>query len=446
MLRSTLFLVSMVLSAALYAQAFDEWKIIHAGTLLADAREDVLTEQSIIVRNNQIVEVLDGYVQPGQVSGTANARVIDLSNQFVMAGLIDSHTHILSQQEPNGREIRVTRSSQLSTLMGVEFGMRTLRAGFTTIRNVGADRNAIFALRDAINQGIVMGPRIKAAGQGLTPTGGHGDSGGYRDDVFPHPHSGVCDGVAECRKAVRTQIKYGADHIKYVATGGVLSQTATGTGQQFTDEEQVALVQAAHAMGRKVAAHAHGKIGLEAALRAGVDSIEHGSYLDEETADLFVATGAYLVPTLIAGHTVERIATERPDFFIPAVRQKALEVGPVMKNALRLAHERGVKIAFGTDAGVNDHGTNAYEMVLMNEAGMPERDILISATINAADLMDLTDIIGTIEAGKDADIVATAGNPLENISALMRPTFVMARGNQVDLDVPPVDLFPWPEI
>ncbi len=446
MLRSTLFLVSMVLSATLYAQAFDEWKIIHAGTLLADAREDVLTEQSIIVRNNQIVEVLDGYVPPGQVSGTANARVIDLSNQFVMAGLIDSHTHILSQQEPNGREIRVTRSSQLSTLMGVEFGMRTLRAGFTTIRNVGADRNAIFALRDAINQGIVMGPRIKAAGQGLTPTGGHGDGGGYRDDVFPHPHSGVCDGVAECRKAVRTQIKYGADHIKYVATGGVLSQTATGTGQQFTDEEQIALVEAAHAMGRKVAAHAHGKIGLEAALRAGVDSIEHGSYLDEETADLFVATGAYLVPTLIAGHTVERIATERPDFFMPAVRQKALEVGPVMKNALRLAHERGVKIAFGTDAGVNDHGTNAYEMVLMNEAGMPERDILIAATINAAELMDLTDIIGTIEAGKDADVVATAGNPLENISVLMRPTFVMARGNQVDLDVPPVDLFPWPEI
>ena len=444
MLRSTLFLVSLVLSTALHAQAFDEWKIIHAGTLLADAREAVQTEQSIIVRNNEIVEVRDGYVSPGQVSGTANARVIDLSDQFVMAGLIDSHTHILSQQEANGREIRVTRSSQLSTLMGVEFGMRTLRAGFTSIRNVGADRNAVFALRDAINQGIVMGPRIKAAGQGLTPTGGHGDGGGFRDDVFPHPHSGVCDGVAECRKAVRTQIKYGADHIKYVATGGVLSQTATGTGQQFTDEEQVALVQAAHAMGRKVAAHAHGKIGLEAALRAGVDSIEHGSYLDAQTADLFVATGAYLVPTLIAGYTVERIATERPDFFVPEVRQKALEVGPVMRNALRLAYEKGVKIAFGTDAGVNDHGTNAYEMVLMNEAGMPERAILISATINAADLMNLTDITGTIEAGKDADIVATAGNPLQDISALMQPTFVMARGNEVNLDVPPVDLFPWP--
>ncbi len=445
MIKIFILVFSIIFSAPLSAQIATEWKIIHAGTLLADARGEVQTEQSIIVRNNEIMEVRSGYVTPGQVSGTANAKVIDLKDHFVMAGLIDAHTHILSQQEQNGREVRVTRSSELSTLMGLEFGMRTLRAGFTTIRNVGGDRNAIFALRDGINQGIVMGPRIKAAGQGITPTGGHGDGGGFRDDVFPHPHSGVCDGVAECRKAVRTQVKYGADHIKYVATGGVLSQTATGTGQQFTDEEQVALVQAAHAMGRKVAAHAHGKIGLEAALRAGVDSIEHGSYLDAETADLFVATGAYLVPTLIAGHTVERIATERPDFFVPAVRQKALEVGPVMKNALRLAHERGVKIAFGTDAGVNDHGTNAYEMVLMNEAGMPERDILISATVNAADLMDLTDITGTIEAGKDADIVATRGNPLEDISTMMRPTFVMARGNEVNLDVPPIDLFPWPD-
>lgn len=434
------------LSTQLSAQVSNEWKIIHAGTLLADARDAVLTQQSIIVRNNLIIEIRDGYVQPGEVSGTASAHIVDLRDEFVMAGLIDSHTHILGQQEPNRREIAVTRTSEFSTLMGVEFGMRTLRAGFTTIRNVGATRNAVFALRDAINQGIVMGPRIRASGQGITPTGGHGDGGGFRDDVFPEPHSGVCDGPTECRKAVRTQIKYGADHIKYVATGGVLSMTATGTEQQFTDEEQIALIQAAHAMGRKVAAHAHGKAGMMAALRAGVDSIEHGSYLDEEVADLFVATGAYLVPTLIAGHTVERIASERPTFYTPEVRQKALEVGPIMRNALRIAYEKGVKIAYGTDAGVNDHGTNAYEAVLMNQAGMPARDILISATVNAAELIGILDITGTIEAGKDADIVAYGDNPLEDVAALMAPAYVMARGNEINLDVPPVDIFPWPQI
>ena len=445
MLRTILLLTALIQATGSTAQPSGQWRIIHAGTLLADARDEAVAEQSIIVHNNEIIQVMDGFVPPGQVSGTANATVIDLSDQFVLPGLIDSHTHILSQQEPNRREIAVTRSTEFSTLMGQAYGMRTLRAGFTTIRNVGASRNAIFALRDAIAQGIVMGPRIKASGQTITPTGGHGDGGGFRDDVFPHPHSGVCDGVAECRRAVRTQVKYGADHIKYVATGGVLSMTATGTEQQFTDEEQIALVQAAHAMGRKVAAHAHGKAGIMAALRAGVDSIEHGSYLDEEVADLFVATGAYLVPTLIAGHTVERIASERPAFFVPEVRQKALEVGPVMRNALRIAWQKGVKIAYGTDAGVNDHGTNAYEAILMNEAGMPPRDILVAATVNAADLLGVTDITGTIEVGKDADIIAVAANPLEDLSTLLAPTFVMARGNEVDLDVPmPPDLFPWP--
>lgn len=446
MFKKSLLAGAMLVGMTLSASAADNWKIIHAGTLLADAREEAKSEQSIIIKNKQIVEVRDGYVSASDVDGAADAEMIDLSNQYVMAGLIDAHTHILGQQEANGREKSVTRSDPMKALMGIEFGMRTLRAGFTTIRNVGGQRNAIFALRDAVNQGLVMGPRIKASGQSISPTGGHGDNNGFRDDVFAHPHSGICDGIAECRRAVRTQIKYGADHIKYVATGGVLSKTATGTGQQFTDEEQAALVQAAHAMGRKVAAHAHGRIGLEAALRAGVDSIEHGSYLDAGTADLFVETGAYLVPTLIAGYTVERIAKEQPDFFIPAVRQKALEVGPVMKNALKLAYDKGVKIAFGTDAGVNDHGTNGYELVLMRDAGMPERAILVSATVNAADLMDLTEVTGTIEAGKEADIIASAADPLQDIGTLMNPTFVMARGTEIDLSVPrPADLFPWPE-
>ena len=436
---------AMGFQASLLAQPTDRWQIIHAGLLLADPREAVLPEQSIIIRNNEIVAVTAGFVAPGEFSGTAGATVVDLSSRFVLPGLIDSHTHILSQQEPNRREIAVTRSTEFSALMGVEYGMRTLRAGFTTIRNVGGSRNAIFALRDAIDQGIVMGPRIQASGQSITPTGGHGDGGGFRDDVFSQPHSGVCDGIAECRKAVRTQIKYGADHIKYVATGGVLSLTATGTEQQFTDEEQIALVEAAHAMGRKVAAHAHGKTGIMSALRAGVDSIEHGSYLDEEVAELFVLTGAYLVPTLIAGRTVERIASEQPGFFLPEVRQKALQVGPVMRNAVRTAYQKGVKIAYGTDAGVNDHGTNAYEAILMNEAGMSARDILIAATVNAADLMGLGDIIGTIESGKEADILAVTGNPLDDLTTLLEPQFVMARGNIVDLDVPRPDLFPWPD-
>jgi len=446
MIKTTLLTTVMVMGITFSAHAADKWKIIHAGTLLSDARNDAKSEQSIIIKNKKIVDVRNGYVSASSVDGADGAEVIDLKDQFVMAGLIDAHTHILGQMEPNGREKAVTRSDAMKSLMGVEFGMRTLRAGFTTIRNVGGQRNAIFALRDAINQDIVMGPRIHAAGQSISPTGGHGDAGGFRDDIFPNPHTGICDGIAECRKAVRTQIKYGADHIKYVATGGVLSKTATGTGQQFTDEEQVALIEAAHAMGRKVAAHAHGKAGLEAALRAGVDSIEHGSYLDDKTADLFIEKDAYLVPTLIAGYTVERIAKERPGFFIPAVAQKALEVGPIMKAALAMAYRKGVKIAFGTDAGVNDHGTNGYELVLMNNAGMPEKAVLVAATVNAADLMSLTDTTGTIEAGKEADIIASKGNPLNDIGTLMNPTFVMARGTVIDLDVEkPTDLFPWPE-
>jgi imidazolonepropionase-like amidohydrolase len=202
MKKIILFISAMTFCSTVLSQVVNEWKIIHAGTLLADARENVRTEQSIIVRNNAIVEARNGYITPGQVSGTDNARVIDLRDQFVLPGLLDSHTHLLSQQEPNRREIRVTRSSEFSTLLGVEYGMRTLRAGFTSVRDVGSDRNGIFALRDGINQGIVMGPRIRASGQGITPTGGHGDGGGFCDDIFPEPHSGVCDGIEECRKAV----------------------------------------------------------------------------------------------------------------------------------------------------------------------------------------------------------------------------------------------------
>lgn len=312
--------------------------------------------------------------------------------------------------------------------MGTVFARRILNAGFTTIRNVGGPREAVFALRNSINKGIILGPRIVAGGRTISPLGGGGDDNGFRPDVFDKPHSGICNGADDCRRAVRNQVKYGADMIKYVATGGVLSKIATGIGQQFTDEEQAAIVQSAHAMGRKVAAHAHSKGGIESALRAGVDSIEHGSFLDKESIKLFKKHGAYLVPTLLAGATVVDIATNKPGFFIPEVAAKAKRVGPLMAKALYSAYKGGVKIAFGSDSGVSNHGLNGQELVLMVKAGMPEKDVLISATINAAELTGQSDSIGTLEKGKSADIIAAKGNPFQNISVLLEPSFVMVRG------------------
>ena len=299
------------------AEKKNKWSIIHAGTLLADARKNTQSEQSIIVKNGKIFEIRKGYISASDISGAENIKIINLKNQFVLAGMIDSHTHVTGQNEPHGREKAVTRTESEYALSGAMYSRRILNAGFTTIRNVGGPREAVFALRNSIRKGQILGPRIVAGGKTISPLGGHGDNNGFRPDVFGKPHSGICNGADDCRRAVRDQIKYGADMIKYVATGGVLSQIATGTGQQFTDAEQAAIVQSAHAMGRKVAAHAHGKDGIDAALRAGVDSIEHGSYLDKGSIKLFKKSGAYLVPTLLAGATVVDIATNKPGFFTP---------------------------------------------------------------------------------------------------------------------------------
>ncbi|MFG0274700.1 MAG: amidohydrolase family protein, partial [Phycisphaerales bacterium] len=238
----------------------------------------------------------------------------------------------------------------------------------------------------------------------------------------------VADGVDECRKAVRAQVKRGADVIKLTATGGVLSVTDAGTGQQFFNDELAAIVETAHALGRKVAAHAHGTDGLNAALRAGVDSIEHGSFLDDESIRLFKETGAYLVPTVLAGVTVTEIAESPANYFPPPVRAKALAVGPVMQDALGRAYRAGVNIAFGTDSGVSRHGDNARELELMAEAGMPNQAVLASATIGAADLCGLLDQIGTIEAGKVADLIAVSADPLADITTFRSVPFVMTRG------------------
>jgi len=421
--------LAMVMSVTnSWAKSTEKWSIIHAGTLMSDARKAPASEQSIIIKDGIIMGIRAGYVAAADVEGAAKATLIDLKDQFVMPGMIDSHTHITMEIGSKDRLLAVTMTEADHAMKGVQYARRVLNAGFTTVRNVGGPREAVFALRDGIKKGYVMGPRIVAGGKTISPLGGHGDDNGYAPHVFSETHSGICDSADECRKAVRDQIKYGADMIKYVATGGVLSKTATGTGQQFTDAEQKSIIEAAHAMGRKVAAHAHGKGGIEAALRAGVDSIEHGTYLDKTTIKLFKKSGAYLVPTVLAGVTVAEVAEKHPGYFIPAVEEKAKAVGPLIQDSLRRAYKGGVKIAFGTDSGVSKHGINGRELELMVGADMPEEAVLAAATVNAADLLGISDEVGTLEAGKVADIIAATGNPLENISTLRRPSFVMSRG------------------
>ena len=305
--------------------------------------------------------------------------------------------------------------------------MNTLKAGFTTVRDVGSSAQEMYAMRDAINNGWIDGPRIIAAG-GVGITGGHADISGVSPDLMEiYTSANVCDGPYDCRRAARNAIKYGADLIKITSTGGVMTDRATGTGQQMEMDELREVVQAAARMGRKVASHAHHEDGIVAALQAGVASIEHGSYTGPRAIKLFKETGAYLVPTLLAGKTVSAMAVEA-DFMSDAVKEKAIRVGNDMAGSFEKAHKAGVNIAFGTDSGISRHGTNAEEAVLMVEAGMSEMDVIVSATINAADLIDMSDEIGTIEDGKFADIIAVSRSPLEDIGELLDVDFVMKGG------------------
>ena len=408
------------------------WTVVHCGSLLAVPGQPVQQTMTVVVRDGVIDNVLPGFTDPANLPELANARVsvVDLGDRLVLPGLIDCHTHLTGEYTADIRLRRVEETDADSAIRGVVYARRTLEAGFTTVRNVGSSGDAAFALRDAIRAGLVAGPRILVAGESISPTGGHSDSTlGYREDLFAMPESmqGIADGTAACRRAVRAQVKRGADVIKLTATGGVLSATAAGTEQQFFADELEAIVETAHLLGRKVAAHAHGTRGINAALRAGVDSIEHGTFLDDESISLFKKTGAALVPTILAGKTVaERARIE--GYFPPPVAQKARRVGPEIQDAFARAYRGGVTIAFGTDSGVSHHGENAREFAYMVEAGMSEADAIISATINAARLLGLDDSVGTIEVGKAADLIATAGNPLLDISELERVVFVMRAG------------------
>ena len=341
---------------------------VQAGRLLADpASGKVLTEKTVVVENGKVTRIEDGYPAPA-----AGAQVVDLKDSFVLPGLIDSHVHLTSESGSGERLNQFLKTKADYALDGAGYAYKTLQAGFTTVADLGGPNDSVFALRNAIAKGTVPGPRIIAAGAAVSIHGGHGDSAnGMPDDLVPiYRTAAVCSGADDCRRAVREQVRSGADIIKITATGGVLSQTAAGLNQQFTDDELKAIVQAAHAMGRKVTAHAHGTDGVNAFLRAGGDSVEHGTYLDAESIKLFKEKGAWLVPTLMAGDFVAREAAKPDTWMTPEVKAKALEAGPKMLDMCRRAHEGGVKIAFGTDTGVSAHGDNAGEFALLVKAGL----------------------------------------------------------------------------
>lgn len=414
-------------------RAFPGYTLIHAGTLLAVPGEAPAIKQTLVIRNGRVFAVEDGWLEALATGEDAPLRVLDLGSHFVMPGFIDLHVHLLSQSGGERKNEYVTRSDSYFALKGSQYARWTLEAGFTTARDLGARGQAIFALRDAVRDGLVPGPRILASGQAITPSGGHGDIHGYRIEVLGAlPALGTCDGADDCRGAVRRMVKRGADVIKVTATGGVLSETATGTGQQFTQEELNAIAETAHSLGRKVTAHAHAREGIEAALRAGFDSIEHAMWADEGTMELFLETGAWMVPTVYpitaVGDTPEKMKAGPFGNLPPPIMEKLLQLGRQPKDMLALAHRMGVKIALGTDSAVSPHGENANEFIEYVNAGMTPMEALMAGTVNAAEAGGISNLTGTLEPGKAADLVALAANPLEDISAVLDVRLVMRDG------------------
>ena len=429
-------LVLIATAFFLKSNALAKTTLIHCGSLIAIPGQPAKTKQSILIIDDKIVFITDGYTNPDDVDTTDDeVELIDLSDFFVLPGLIDCHTHLTGEilPAPERMRRRMQEGEAHAAIDGIVNAKKTIEAGFTTVRNVGSPGSVALALRDRINSSIIPGPRMFVSGPAVSVTGGHGDPTNSLSPVLRpdlDPQLATADGPAEARKAVRARVREGVDLIKITATGGVLSPTAAGVDQQFFDDELEAIVEAARMMGRKVAAHAHGTDGINAALRAGVHSIEHGTYLNDESIALFIEHDAYLVPTIHAGKFVEDKA-KIDGYFPPSIKDKAAAVGPLIQESFARAYTAGVNIAFGTDVGVGAHGTNAQEFLYMNQAGMTPVDCLISATISAADLCGISATTGTIEEGKAADIIAVPNNPLEDVSVLLDVHFVMANGHVV---------------
>jgi len=415
--------IATLLAIFLAIPALAQQTYIQCGRLIDGKSNLVQTEMTIIVESNKIIDVRKGYQ-----SGSANDKLINMRNQTVMPGFIDSHVHLSSETSKNKYMENFTLNDDDNALRAVKYSERTLMAGFTTVRDLGG--HIAVSLRNAINVGDIKGPRILAAGKSIASTGGHADpSNGYSRALMGDPEAkeGVVNSPEEARKAVRQRYKESSDVIKITATGGVLSNAKDGAGAQFTEDEIKAVVITAKDYGFRVAAHAHGAEGMKRAIRAGVSSIEHGTFMDDEVIALMKENGTYYVPTITAGKSVADSA-KIPGYYPPLVLPKAIATGPKIQSTFAKAYKEGVKIAFGTDAGVFAHGKNYKEFEYMVEAGMPAMEAIKSATMNAADLLGISDRIGSIEKGKSADIIAVKGDPIKDIKVLSAMDFVMKEG------------------
>ncbi|MEL7538459.1 MAG: amidohydrolase family protein [Pseudomonadota bacterium] len=416
-------LLAVTLSGAAAADT-----LLYAGRMIDGLADDARDNVTLRIRDQRIVAIDDGFVAPGE-----GDDVIDLRTSTVLPGLIDLHTHLISELGPKSYQERFTLNDADFALQAQANGMRTLRAGFTTVRDLGDTGNVTVALRDAIRRGVVDGPRIYTAAKSLATTGGHADpTNGWAKRIAgdPGPANGVVNGVADARKGVRQRYKDRADWIKITATGGVLSLAKSGLNPQFTDEELVAIVETGRDYGFKVAAHAHGADGMLRAVRAGVATIEHGTYMTPEVMRAMRQNGTYYVPTILAGNFVAQKAAD-PDFFPALVRPKAATIGPQIRDTFAAAYRAGVPIAFGTDSGVSPHGMNAREFELMVAAGMPAMEAIQSATSVAAVVLGAESDIGTLAAGRYADVIAVNEDPLSDIRALQDVDFVMKNGRVV---------------